>query len=133
VANLPRIQFRRSLTPGASPDPASLLEGELVLNLADKTILSKDVNGDIVSMGSDNALFVISIASKNQTDFIPDTALVSVNDDIFARTLSAAPSFVNGRYGIASDVFEKSAQDFNGNPTNNNVAADVLTIYIGYE
>ena len=133
MANLPPIQFRRSTTAGEEPSVDLIREGEFAVNLEDKVIYTKDHNGQIISLGSDNAAFVISIASKNQTDFIPDTALVSTNDDVFAKTLSAAPSGINGFTGIASDVFEKSLQETTQNPTDDNVAADVLTIYVGYE
>ena len=133
MANLPPIQFRRSTTAGEEPTVDLIREGEFAVNLEDKIIYTKDHNGQIIALGSDNAAFVISIASKNQTDFIPDTALVSINDDIFTKTLSVAPAYVNDRHGIAEDVFEKSMQAAYRNPTDNNVAADVLTIYIGYE
>lgn len=52
MADLQRIQFKRSNTAGSAPAPAVLSEGELALNLKDRCIYSKDVGGNIVNLSN---------------------------------------------------------------------------------
>lgn len=41
------ISFQYSITPGATPDPTHVKVGGLAINLADKTLYSKDQNGEM--------------------------------------------------------------------------------------
>ena len=51
MANIPPIQFKRSETPGAVPNPADMLPGEIAINIADQKIFTKDSDGVIKNMG----------------------------------------------------------------------------------
>jgi hypothetical protein len=51
--DLGQIQFDRSITPGAVPLAANLLEGALAINLKDRKIFTKDELGNVISLGKD--------------------------------------------------------------------------------
>ena len=51
MANITPIQFKRSETPGAVPNPSDMIPGEIALNIADQKIFTKDSDGVIKSMG----------------------------------------------------------------------------------
>ncbi|QMP18671.1 long tail fiber protein [Escherichia phage CJ20] len=51
MATLKSIQFKRSKTPGAKPTAAQLDEGELAINLRDRTIFTKSDQGQIIDLG----------------------------------------------------------------------------------
>ncbi|HGF1846285.1 TPA: tail fiber domain-containing protein [Escherichia coli] len=50
MATLKQIQFKRSKTAGARPAASVLAEGELAINLKDRTIFTKDDTGNIVDL-----------------------------------------------------------------------------------
>ncbi|QQK88184.1 hypothetical protein [Providencia phage PSTRCR_127] len=50
MADLTRIQFKRSKTPNVRPAPDTVAEGEIILNLADRAILTKFGN-EIIDLG----------------------------------------------------------------------------------
>jgi hypothetical protein len=52
--NPPRIQFKRSITPGAVPSPGDLLVGEIAINLYDQIIYTKNDSDEIISIGGGN-------------------------------------------------------------------------------
>ena len=51
MATLKQIQFKRSKTAGARPAASVLAEGELAINLKDRTIFTKDDAGQIIDLG----------------------------------------------------------------------------------
>ena len=51
MATLKSIQFKRSKTAGAKPTAAQLDEGELAINLRDRTIFTKSDQGQIIDLG----------------------------------------------------------------------------------
>lgn len=51
MATLKQIQFKRSKTAGARPAASVLAEGELAINLKDRTIFTKDDSGQIIDLG----------------------------------------------------------------------------------
>lgn len=51
MATLKQIQFKRSKVAGANPTAAQLAEGELAINLKDRTLFTKDDLGNIISLG----------------------------------------------------------------------------------
>lgn len=51
MATLKQIQFKRSKTAGARPAASVLAEGELAINLKDRTIFTKDDTGNIIDLG----------------------------------------------------------------------------------
>ena len=51
MANIPPIQFKRSHTPGVIPTPGDLAVGEVVLNIPDASLYTKDSANNIVKMG----------------------------------------------------------------------------------
>lgn len=58
------IQFKRIIDKGRKPTPAQLLEGEIAINLVDKTIFTKDDNGNIVAVGTGGmSAYVLKTAS----------------------------------------------------------------------
>lgn len=50
MATLKQIQFKRSKTAGARPAASVLAEGELAINLKDRTIFTKDDSGNIIDL-----------------------------------------------------------------------------------
>lgn len=50
MADIQKIQFKRSKTPGSRPNPADVAEGEILLNLADRAILTK-MDNEIIDLG----------------------------------------------------------------------------------
>lgn len=51
MATLKQIQFKRSKTAGQLPAASVLAEGELAINLKDKTIFTKDDSGSVIELG----------------------------------------------------------------------------------
>ena len=51
MATIKQIQFKRSTAAGTKPAVAQLAEGELAINLADRTIFTKDHNNQIIDLG----------------------------------------------------------------------------------
>lgn len=51
MATLKQIQFKRSKTAGARPAASVLAEGELAINLKDRTLFTKDDAGQIIDLG----------------------------------------------------------------------------------
>ncbi|QDK04379.1 tail fibers protein [Escherichia phage VEc20] len=51
MATLKQIQFKRSKTAGQRPAASVLAEGELAINLKDKTIFTKDDLGSVIELG----------------------------------------------------------------------------------
>ncbi|QIG57056.1 tail fiber [Yersinia phage vB_YepM_ZN18] len=51
MATLKQIQFKRSKTAGQLPAASVLAEGELAINLKDKTIFTKDDSGNVIELG----------------------------------------------------------------------------------
>ena len=50
MATLKQIQFKRSKTAGSRPAASVLAEGELAINLKDRTIFTKDDSGNIIDL-----------------------------------------------------------------------------------
>lgn len=50
MATLKQIQFKRSKTAGARPAASVLAEGELAINLKDRTLFTKDDTGNIIDL-----------------------------------------------------------------------------------
>lgn len=51
MATLKQIQFKRSKVAGVNPTASQLAEGELAINLKDRTLFTKDDLGNIISLG----------------------------------------------------------------------------------
>lgn len=51
MATLKQIQFKRSKIAGARPAASVLAEGELAINLKDRTLFTKDDSGNIIDLG----------------------------------------------------------------------------------
>lgn len=50
MATLKQIQFKRSKVAGVNPTAAQLAEGELAINLKDRTLFTKDDSGNIIDL-----------------------------------------------------------------------------------
>ena len=88
MATLKSIQFKRSKTPGAKPTAAQLDEGELAINLRDRTIYTKtdqnqiidlgfakggQVDGDILQNGTFNLNGNMFVYAGKYIEFLPKT------------------------------------------------------------
>lgn len=51
MADLNRIQFKRTSTAGRKPDASILSPGELAINLADREIFTKDESNNVITLG----------------------------------------------------------------------------------
>ena len=50
MADLSRIQFKRTSTKGRKPDASTMNPGELAINLADQYLLTKNDAGTIINL-----------------------------------------------------------------------------------
>lgn len=97
MATLKQIQFKRSKTAGARPAASVLAEGELAINLKDRTIFTKDDSGNIIDLGiakggqvdgdvtingklTLNGAYVQTLASINTTGGINAEASISATN-----------------------------------------------------
>lgn len=112
MANIPEIQFRRSETVGAIPDPADILVGELVINIADSKIYTKNSSGDIVVMGagdvvpdSDRFYTIAGGVTTGSTD--PVSEITILKNAANNNWQSSTPA-VNADIGTVFNVMQQS-------------------------
>lgn len=109
MADLKQIQFKRSKTAGAKPITAQIAEGELAINLKDRTIFTNDgtqiidlslskggqIDGDVTQVGNYTQTGNFSTTGDISAKTVLASAGVSSNGDIVAergviRTRAAA-------------------------------------------
>lgn len=109
MADLKQIQFKRSKTAGAKPTTAQIAEGELAINLKDRTIFTNDgsqiidlgfakggqIDGDVTQVGNYTQTGNYTTSGDVSAKTILASAGVSSNGDIVAergviRTRAAA-------------------------------------------
>lgn len=97
MADITKIQFKRSKVAGQRPPASSLDEGELALNLKDRTIFTKDDAGAIIDLGfAKGGLVEGNITQIGNIDQTGNTTVSGVlksgsltTGDITATTLTA--------------------------------------------
>ena len=86
MATIKQIQFKRSTASGTKPAVAQLAEGELAINLADRTIFTKDHNNQIIDLGFAKGGTingdVIQIGNYKQTGQYTLTGNIDASGDI---------------------------------------------------
>lgn len=84
MADIKQIQFKRSNEPGKKPTASQLAEGELAINLRDRTLFTKDDQGLIVDLGFAKGGTVTGDINQtgnlNVTGTMTATKIVTVND-----------------------------------------------------
>ena len=89
MATIKQIQFKRSTASGTKPAVAQLAEGELAINLADRTIFTKDHNNQIIDLGFAKGGTingdVIQIGNYKQTGQYTLTGNIDASGDITAH------------------------------------------------
>ena len=68
------VSHIRSETPGDVPHPDELSVGEVAINIADKKIFTKNVNGDIIELSNGDVLRLLmdSSGTKFKVSLMPD-------------------------------------------------------------
>lgn len=91
MADIKQIQFKRSVTAGKKPAAADLVEGELAINLTDRTIFTKDRQGQVVDLGFAKGGRVdgdiTQVGSYTQTGNFNQTGNFTTTGDVSAKTL----------------------------------------------
>lgn len=86
MATIKQIQFKRSTASGTKPAVAQLAEGELAINLADRTLFTKDHNNQIIDLGFAKGGTingdVIQIGNYKQTGQYTLTGNIDASGDI---------------------------------------------------
>jgi len=77
MANIPPIQIKRSSTPGALPNPATMVPGELAINLVDKKLFTVDNSNNLVYLGNRSVDTVSDLLSLTN---IGDGEIYAVKD-----------------------------------------------------
>lgn len=91
------IQIYYSTTPGAVPLAIDLVDGELALNIADKTLYAKDSGGVIFSVGA--VTRVVALADSSSITFNADTTDIATQ----ANTQPLGTLTINAPTGTPSN------------------------------
>ncbi|AHY25235.1 long tail fiber protein distal subunit [Pectobacterium bacteriophage PM2] len=83
MADIKQIQFKRSNTAGARPTSEQIAEGELAINLTDRTLFTKNTLGQVIDLGFAKGGTVVG--DINQTGNINSTGNI-VAAEILATT-----------------------------------------------
>lgn len=104
MATLKQIQFKRSKTAGARPAASVLAEGELAINLKDRTIFTKDDSGNIIDLG---------IAKGGQIDGnVTINGLLRLNGDYVQTGGMTVNGPIGSTDGITAKVFRSTQGSF---------------------
>lgn len=104
MATLKQIQFKRSKTAGARPAASVLAEGELAINLKDRTIFTKDDSGNIIDLG---------IAKGGQIDGnVTINGLLRLNGDYVQTGGMTVNGPIGSTDGITAKVFRSMQGSF---------------------
>ncbi len=110
MATLKQIQFKRSKTAGARPAASVLAEGELAINLKDRTIFTKDDSGNIIDLG---------IAKGGQIDGnVTINGLLRLNGDYVQTGGMTVNGPIGSTDGITAKVFRSMRGSFYARATN---------------
>lgn len=110
MATLKQIQFKRSKTAGARPAASVLAEGELAINLKDRTIFTKDDSGNIIDLG---------IAKGGQIDGnVTINGLLRLNGDYIQTGGMTVNGPIGSTEGVSALVFRSMRGSFYARATN---------------
>lgn len=110
MATLKQIQFKRSKTAGARPAASVLAEGELAINLKDRTIFTKDDSGNIIDLG---------IAKGGQIDGnVTINGLLKLNGDYVQTGGMTVNGPIGSTEGVSALVFRSMRGSFYTRATN---------------
>lgn len=110
MATLKQIQFKRSKTAGARPAASVLAEGELAINLKDRTIFTKDDSGNIIDLG---------IAKGGQIDGnVTINGLLKLNGDYVQTGGMTVNGPIGSTEGVSALVFRSMRGSFYARATN---------------
>ncbi|ULA51974.1 tail collar domain protein [Escherichia phage vB_EcoM-RPN187] len=110
MATLKQIQFKRSKTAGARPAASVLAEGELAINLKDRTIFTKDDLGNIIDLG---------FAKGGQVDGnVTINGLLRLNGDYVQTGGMTVNGPIGSTDGITAKVFRSTQGSFYARATN---------------
>ena len=110
MATLKQIQFKRSKTAGQRPAASVLAEGELAINLKDRTIFTKDDSGNIIDLG---------IAKGGQIDGnVTINGLLRLNGDYTQTGGMTVNGPIGSTEGVSALVFRSMRGSFYARATN---------------
>lgn len=110
MATLKQIQFKRSKIAGARPAASVLAEGELAINLKDRTIFTKDDSGNIIDLG---------IAKGGQIDGnVTINGLLRLNGDYTQTGGMTVNGPIGSTEGVSALVFRSMRGSFYARATN---------------
>ncbi|QWY13297.1 phage tail fiber protein [Escherichia phage vB_EcoM-ZQ3] len=110
MATLKQIQFKRSKTAGARPAASVLAEGELAINLKDRTIFTKDDSGNIIDLG---------FAKGGQVDGnVTINGLLKLNGDYVQTGGMTVNGPIGSTEGVSALVFRSMRGSFYTRATN---------------
>lgn len=110
MATLKQIQFKRSKTAGARPAASVLAEGELAINLKDRTIFTKDDSGNIIDLG---------FAKGGQVDGnVTINGLLRLNGDYVQTGGMTVNGPIGSTEGVSALVFRSMRGSFYTRATN---------------
>lgn len=115
MATLKQIQFKRSKTAGARPAASVLAEGELAINLKDRTLFTKDDTGNIIDLG---------IAKGGQIDGnVTINGLLRLNGDYVQTGGMTVNGPIGSTDGVTAKVFRSTQGSFYARATNDTANA----------
>lgn len=104
MATLKQIQFKRSKVAGVNPTAAQLAEGELAINLKDRTLFTKDDLGNIISLG---------FAKGGQVDGnVTINGLLRLNGDYVQTGGMTVNGPIGSTDGVTAKVFRSTQGSF---------------------
>lgn len=110
MATLKQIQFKRSKIAGARPAASVLAEGELAINLKDRTIFTKDDSGNIIDLG---------IAKGGQIDGnVTINGLLRLNGDYTQTGGMTVNGPIGSTEGVSATVFRSMRGSFYARASN---------------
>ncbi|UYE94917.1 tail fiber [Escherichia phage vB_EcoM-pJBB] len=110
MATLKQIQFKRSKTAGARPAASVLAEGELAINLKDRTIFTKDDSGNIIDLG---------FTKGGQVDGnVTINGLLKLNGDYVQTGGMTVNGPIGSTEGVSALVFRSMRGSFYARATN---------------
>lgn len=120
MATLKQIQFKRSKVAGVNPTAAQLAEGELAINLKDRTLFTKDDLGNIISLG---------FAKGGQVDGnVTINGLLRLNGDYVQTGGMTVNGPIGSTDGVTAKVFRSTQGSFYTRASN-----DTANVHLWFE
>lgn len=110
MATLKQIQFKRSKIAGTRPAASVLAEGELAINLKDRTIFTKDDSGNIIDLG---------FAKGGQVDGnVTINGLLRLNGNYVQTGGMTVNGPIGSTDGVTAKIFRSTQGSFYARATN---------------